>query len=69
MWSAIVNLMTSLFESLHDFIVQLGVPENKVGLSYVLAVIVFTLIIRLLILPLNLKSVRSNAKLQEIQPE
>ena len=69
MWSAIVKGMTNIFELLHDFIIQVGIPENKVGLSYVLAVIIFTVIIRLLILPLNIKSVRSNAKLQEIQPE
>ena len=69
MWSAIVNGMTAVFSALHNFIVSLGIPENKEGLSYVLAIFIFTLIIRLLILPLNIKSTRSNAKMQEIQPE
>ena len=69
MWSAIVNGMTAIFSALHSFIVSLGIPENKEGLSYVLAIFIFTLIIRLLILPLNIKSTKSNAKMQEIQPE
>ena len=49
MWSAIVNGMTAIFSALHSFIVSLGIPENKEGLSYVLAIFIFTLIIRLLI--------------------
>ena len=69
MWSAIVNAMTAMFNALHNFIVQLGVPKEAEGVSYVLAIILFTVIIRLLILPLNIKSTKSNAKLQEIQPE
>ena len=69
MWNAIVSGMAQIFHWLHQFIIDLGVPENKEGLSYVLAIFIFTLIIRLLILPLNIKATRSNAKLQEIQPE
>lgn len=69
MWSAIVSGMTAIFTALHKFIVSLGIPVNKEGLSYVLAIFLFTLIIRLLILPLNIKATRSNAKMQEIQPE
>ena len=69
MWSAIVNAMTKVFEWLHDLIIQLGVPSEHVGISYVLAIIIFTIIIRVLILPLNIKSTKSNTRLQEIQPE
>ena len=69
MWNAIVSAMTSMFNALHDLIVSLGVPVEKEGVSYVLAIIVFTAIIRLLILPLNIKATKSNAKMQEIQPE
>jgi YidC/Oxa1 family membrane protein insertase len=39
------------------------------GVSYILTIAIFTIIIRLLILPLNIKSSRSNARMQEIQPE
>ncbi len=69
MWNAIVDVMTNMFEALHNLIIALGVPENAEGVSYVLAIILFTAIIRLLILPLNIKSTKSNAKMQEIQPE
>ncbi len=69
MWNAIVNVMTKMFEALHSLIIALGVPEKAEGVSYVLAIILFTAIIRLLILPLNIKSIKSNAKMQEIQPE
>ena len=64
MWNAIVSAMTSMFNALHDLIVSLGVPVEKEGVSYVLAIIVFTAIIRLLILPLNIKATKSNAKMQ-----
>ena len=69
MWNAIVSAMTSMFNALHDLIVSLGVPVEKEGVSYVLAIIVFTAIIRLLILPLNIKATKSNAKMQELQLE
>ena len=69
MWNAIVDVMTKMFEALHKLIIALGVPENSEGVSYVLEIILFTAIIRLLILPLNIKSTKSNAKMQEIQPE
>ena len=39
------------------------------GVSYVLTIAIFTLIIKLLLLPLNIKSSRSSARLQEIQPQ
>lgn len=69
MWNAIVNAMTAMFNALHNLIVSLGVPEEAEGVSYVLAIIIFTVIIRLLILPFNIKATKSNAKMQEIQPE
>ena len=69
MWNAIVDVMTKMFNALHNLIVALGVPEHSEGVSYVLAIILFTVIIRLLILPFNIKATRSNAKMQEIQPE
>ena len=35
MWSAIVNVMTKMFDALHSLIVSLGVSENAEGVSYV----------------------------------
>lgn len=69
MWSMIVNGMTKIFMWIHSLIITLGVPKEKEGLSYVLAIFLLTAIIRILILPLNIKSTKSNAKMQEIQPE
>ena len=48
----IVKPMTDIFQSLHRFIEQMGVTG---GLSYVLAIFIFTVVIRLLILPLTIK--------------
>lgn len=69
MWKFIVEGMTNIFKAIHSLIISLGVPKDKEGLSYVLAILFLTAIIRLLILPLNIKSTKSNARMQEIQPE
>ncbi|MEG0857577.1 MAG: membrane protein insertase YidC [Terrisporobacter sp.] len=58
--------MTVIFEWLHSLISQIGITG---GVSYVLAIFLFTLAIRLLILPLTIKGSRANARMQEIQPE
>ncbi|MGL5353665.1 MAG: membrane protein insertase YidC [Clostridium sp.] len=62
----IVKPMSAIFQSLHSVIEQMGVTG---GVSYVLAVFIFTLAIRLLILPLTIKGSKANARMQEIQPE
>ncbi|NMF06917.1 membrane protein insertase YidC [Clostridium beijerinckii] len=67
MFQAIVNFMKGIFDSLHDFIVSMGISD--VGLSYVLAIFIFTLIIRILILPFNVKAAKSSQGMQKIQPE
>jgi YidC/Oxa1 family membrane protein insertase len=59
--------MRSIFDSLYNFIVSLGVSD--VGLGYVLAIFTFTLIIRILILPFNIKAASSTRGMQRIQPE
>lgn len=43
------------------------IPNNDV--SYGLAIIVFTIIIRLILMPLNIKQIRSTVKMSAIQPE
>ena len=45
----------------------MGVTD--VGLSYVLAILTFTVVIRLLILPFNIKAAKSTRGMQKIQPE
>lgn len=63
----IIQFMANIFNSLHDFIVNFGVSD--IGLSYVLAILIFTLVIRLLILPLNIKAAKSTQKMQAVQPQ
>ena len=67
MFQAIVDFMRDIFEYFHTVIVNMGVSD--VGLSYVLAIFVFTLIIRLLILPFNIKAAKSTRGMQKIQPQ
>ena len=64
----ITNFLTIIFEGLHGVILNLFNLQPS-GVSYILTIALFTLIIRLLILPLNIKANRSNARMQEIQPE
>lgn len=67
MFQAIVDFMRNIFEYFHAVIVDMGVTD--VGLSYVLAIFVFTLIVRILILPFNIKAAKSTRGMQKIQPE
>lgn len=67
MFQAIVDFMRNIFEYFHTVIVSMGVSD--VGLSYVLAIFVFTLIIRVLILPFNIKAAKSTRGMQKIQPQ
>lgn len=67
MFQAIVNFMRDIFEYFHTVIVNMGVSD--VGLSYVLAIFMFTLIIRVLILPFNIKAAKSTRGMQKIQPQ
>lgn len=69
-----MNLFNGISEFLYKIVEQLqgiisGAGISNIGVSYVLAIFLLTLIIRLLILPLNVKSMKSTAKMQEIQPE
>jgi YidC/Oxa1 family membrane protein insertase len=59
--------MKDIFEYIHQYIVNMGVSD--VGLAYVLAILTFTIIIRLLILPFNIKSAKSTQGMQKLQPE
>lgn len=65
---SLTKVLTNLFEGFHTWVIGLFGLEPS-GATYVLAIAIFTIAIRLIILPLNLKSTRSNARMQEIQPE
>ena len=60
MWDTfILNPMINILLLLYDFL----------GNNYVLAIAVFTILIRLLTLPLNLRQQRSSMQMQEMQPQ
>lgn len=67
MIDAIKNVLVVVFQSIHSGIVNIGITD--VGVSYVLAIFILTALVRILILPLNIKQMRSTSKMQEIQPE
>lgn len=63
----ITDVFTVIFEFFFNLVGGLGVTD--IGLQYVLAITLLTVAIRLILLPFNIKSARSNQKMQEIQPE
>ena len=65
-FSPITKLFTKLFEIFHGAVVGLGIEG---GASYVLAIAMLTILIRLCLLPFNIKSAKSTRKMQEVQPE
>jgi len=67
MFQSIVDFMRSIFDYMYNVIVNMGVSD--VGLAYVLAIFTFTVIIRVLILPFNIKAAKSTRGMQKIQPE
>lgn len=58
MWEAFTNLITNILIAIHGFCGDWG-----------LAIIILTLIVRLLITPLMTRSTRSSAKMQVLQPQ
>ena len=58
MWEAFTNFITNILVGIHGFCGDWG-----------LAIIILTLIVRLLITPLMTRSTRSSAKMQVLQPK
>lgn len=65
MVKAITDFLSSFFELVHSWVVPI-VPEK--GIAYGLAIILFTIIIKTILMPLNAKQIKSTMKMQEIQP-
>lgn len=62
-FQSLVNAMTSLINWLYNFTDIIGVP------SYALAIILLTLLIKIVLFPLTQKQMTSMRKMQEIQPK
>lgn len=65
--SPITNIFNMFFDGILSIVNAIGI--TNVGVSYVVAVFLLTLLVRLLVLPLNIKQMKSQAAMQEIQPE
>lgn len=59
--------LTRFFEFIQSLIKLIGVTNPSA--YYGLSIILFTIIIRLILLPLNLKQMKSQAAMQQVQPE
>ena len=66
-FGSIIQFLVKCFTFVHDDFIA-SVITNK-NISYGLAIIVFTLIIRTLLLPLSMKAMNSQLKMADIQPE
>ena len=60
------NILVEFFVIIHTFVSSIITNPNY---SYGVAIIFVTLIIKLILLPLNIKSMRSSIRINEIQPE
>lgn len=63
MWQALVSGIQAILTFFYNATVSLSIP------SYALAIILFTLLIKLILFPLTYKQMYSMKKMQEIQPE
>jgi len=63
LWQAIVNAFQAVLTFLFDFTVSVGIP------SYALAIVLFTLLVKIVLFPLTYKQMVSTRKMQELQPE
>jgi YidC/Oxa1 family membrane protein insertase len=64
MWQSFVDLIAQALTLNNDLLRGIGIPY-----SFGFAIIVFTMIIKLLTLPLTFKQLQASKKMQELQPE
>ena len=62
-WQSFIGLFTQFLEWLFTLTMKMGVP------SYILAILIFTIIVKVLLQPLMNKQMRSAHKMQMLQPE
>ena len=53
---------------IHDFLVLVGMSSGS-GMAWVLSIVLLTILVRIAIIPLFLKQIRSSRAMQAIQPE
>ena len=65
LWASFVNFLSGILASLNKLTGSIPAPFGGYGL----AIVLFTILMRLVLMPLDLKSRKANYKMQEIQPE
>ncbi len=65
LWASFVNFLSSILQSLNK--ITGAIPEPFGG--YGLAIVLFTILMRLILLPLDIRARKANYKIQQIQPE
>ena len=63
----IQDFLGVLFTSIHGALVSIGISDT--GTAFVVAIASLTILIKIVLLPLNIKQMKSQAAMQEIQPE
>src|SRR5574341_31038 len=63
-WQAFISLITGALTTFADMIAGLGIPY-----SFGFAIILFTLVIKLVTLPLTLQQLRASRAMQALQPQ
>lgn len=61
------SILVQIFDYIHNFIKGIPAFAND-NYSYGLAIILFTIIVKTIVLPLYVKQIKSSAKMQEMQP-
>lgn len=61
------NGLTSFFNMINAFVLPL--VGNNIGLAYFLDIVIFTAIIKLILLPLTISQTKSTVKMSEMQPK
>lgn len=64
--SPFVKIFEIVFDGIHSLVQALPISE---GAGYILAVFLLTLLVRVLLLPLNIKQMKSQVAMQEVQPK
>lgn len=64
----LIKPLTSFFDLISNAMVSIT-GSSHIGFAYVLAIFIFTLIIKLILLPLTITQTKSTAKMTEMQPK
>ncbi len=64
----LITPLTSFFDIISQAMISITGSDN-LGLAYLFAIIIFTVIIKVILLPLTIAQVKSSAKMAEMQPK